>query len=76
MIAGRVAETGVTPVITNGVRMALEHGRAPSVVPVRSVPVLAVVVTAVVAMLLAVAIAWWPARAAARTRPAVALRSE
>jgi ABC-type lipoprotein release transport system permease subunit len=47
-----------------------------SVAPETSVPVAGIVATAVVATLLAVAIAWWPARAAARTRPSIALRSE
>ena len=41
-----------------------------------SIPVLAVAATAVGAVVLARAVAWWPARAAGRVRPAVALRSE
>ncbi len=41
-----------------------------------SFPVLAVAATAVGAVVLARAVAWWPARAAGRVRPAVALRSE
>jgi ABC-type lipoprotein release transport system permease subunit len=41
-----------------------------------SVPVLRLVVVAALAIVLANLIAWFPARSAARTRPAIVLRSE
>ncbi len=46
------------------------------IAPTSTVPFLALLAVAAAAVVLANAIAWFPARAAARTRPAVVLRSE